>query len=89
MALSGGGELGSYAATSKEVCCAMCRETHSCAGAAFHPGGGDGGCVLRSGPLKTKANPAGFVCVVNPKVRDIGGGHRQKNANWVMDGTDI
>jgi len=96
-ALGGGAEIGSYPATAKESCCAMCGETKQCAGAAFHPHGGEaklpaantGTCVLRKGPLQMKPNPTGFVCIVNPKVRVVDDVRQQHDADWVIDETDF
>ena len=86
MALDGGGEIGSYAAETKEACCALCRGAKRCAGAAFHPTGGAQGCVLRQGPLGLKPNPSGVVCIANPSALVVGGNsHQESNADWVLE----
>jgi hypothetical protein len=95
MALSGGREIGSYAAKTKEACCAICREVKLCVGSAFHPNHtGDGGCVLRKGPLVLKPDSVGVVCVSKPTTTRVDGessGQQQQqlsDMDWVIDETD-
>jgi hypothetical protein len=83
-ALNGGAECGRVNTTSKEECCGYCTSNKNCVGAAFHASGSAkllGLCVMRKGPLVTKAEDGAITCVP-PTDTQLGTG---EGMEWAID----